>query len=166
MASEAMLQELSRILREQVGLHEALKGHLEEESAQDGRLNGAALLRAQQLKYQTARQIQELETRRMALVRELAKAWGRPPEELTLKRIVPRASPETGAELLASHAALTALMETIRELAGGTSANAQARLLAVDATLAVIHEAVKVHPTYSGAGKLRAQPVTFTHTAV
>jgi hypothetical protein len=35
----------------------------------------------------------------------------------------------------------------------------------VDATLSVIHEAVKVHSTYSGSGKLQAPPVTLKHTS-
>jgi len=166
MASEAMLQDLSQLLRGAVALHQSLKERLEEEAEQEGRLNGPAVLRLQQLKYNTARQIQDLEGRRMALVKELAKAWGEDSGDLTLKRIAAKSPPHVAADLGASHEALLALVAEIQELASGTSANAQARLLAVDATLAVIHEAVKVHPTYSGAGKLRTQPVTFTHTAV
>jgi hypothetical protein len=56
-------------------------------------------------------------------------------------------------------------VEEIRRLAKETGANAAARLKAIDATLAVIGEAVKMHPTYSEAGRLQKRTPTFKHTS-
>ncbi|NIW85405.1 MAG: hypothetical protein GWN09_02175, partial [Gammaproteobacteria bacterium] len=56
-------------------------------------------------------------------------------------------------------------VEEIRTLARETGRNAQARLKAIDATLAVIGEAAKVHPTYSEAGRLTKRTPTFKQTS-
>lgn len=163
--TETKLDALKRLLQGEVALHQALKEELHQESLQDGKLDGATLLRLQQRKYHTARQIQDLESHRIALVKELAREWHEPAEELTLRRISARAGGEIGQELQATHGALVDLVHEIRDLARVTGGNAGARLKAVDATLAVIHEAVKVHATYSEAGKLQSKPVTFKYTS-
>jgi flagellar biosynthesis/type III secretory pathway chaperone len=163
--TETKLEALKRLLQDEISLHQALKDVLDEESRQDGKLDSAALLRIQQRKYHTARQIQDLESQRIALVKELARAWGEPAEALTLRRIGARVGGAAGGELLALHADLLSLVDGIRALARETGANAAARLKALDATLAVIHEAVHVHATYSGAGKLQSKPVTFKYTS-
>jgi hypothetical protein len=163
--TETKLEALRRLLREEVALHQTLKEELHQESLQDGKLDGATLLRMQQRKYHTARQIQDLESHRIALVKDLAKDWQEPAEALTLRRIATRVGGETGQELQASHARLQELVQEIRDLARVTGGNAGARLKAVDATLAVIHDAVKVHATYSEAGKLQSKPVTFKYTS-
>lgn len=165
-ATETKLEALMRLLRDETALHQALRDTLHEEARNDGKLDSASLLRLQQRKYHTARQIQDLESQRIALVKELAREWHEPAETLTLRRIGARVGGAEGEALLALHAGLAALVEEIRALARETGANAAARLKAVDATLAVIHEAVNIHATYSGAGKLQSKPVTFTHTSV
>jgi len=162
---EAKLDALKRLLEEEVALHESLKEELRAESLQDGKLDGASLLRLQQRKYHTARQIQDLEGHRLALVKELAKAWHQPAEALTLRRIAEQAPAAIGEDLTAAHGALQSLVEEIRTLARVTGGNAAARLKAVDSTLAVIHDAVNVHATYSEAGKLQSKPVTFKYTS-
>ncbi len=163
--TETKLDALKRLLLEEVSLHRSLKEELRQESLQDGQLDGATLLRLQQRKYHTARQIQDLEGHRIAVVKELAREWHEPAEELTLRRISARAGGEAGEELLATHSALLDLVQEIRDLARVTGGNAGARLKAVDATLAVIHDAVKVHATYSDSGKLQSKPVTFKYTS-
>jgi flagellar biosynthesis/type III secretory pathway chaperone len=162
---EEKLKELSALLRDEVSLHEALKTDLDLEARQDGRLHGSELLRLQQRKHGLVRRIQELEQERIALVAALARAWNEPAEALTLRRIIPRSPAPLGGELQDSYASLMALVAAIRELARTTAGNAQARLKAVDATLGVIHEAVKVHATYSESGKLQAPTVTLKYTS-
>lgn len=162
---EDKLKELSALLREEVSLHEALKADLDQEVAQDGKLNGGDLLRLQQHKHALVRRINELEQDRMAVVKALSRAWNEPPESLTLRRIIPRAPDGIGEELKDSYTSLMSLVNAIRTLAKTSSGNAQSRLKAVDATLNVIHEAVKVHSTYSGSGKLQSPPVTLKHTS-
>ena len=162
---DAKLDALKRLLQDEVSLHQALRDELHGESEHDGKIDSASLLRLQQRKYHIARQVQDLESQRMALVKELAKAWQAPAEELTLRRISAQVGGDAGAELLAAHGTLVSLVEEIRELARVTGSNAAARLKAVDATLAVIHDAVNVHATYSEAGKLQTKPVTFKYTS-
>jgi len=96
----------------------------------------------------------------------LARAWQQPPEALTLRRIIPRSPDGVGEELKDSYSRLMGLVNAIRSLARTSAGNAQSRLKAVDATLSVIHEAVKVHSTYSGKGKLQSPPVTLKYTSV
>jgi len=107
-----------------------------------------------------------LEQDRMAVVKALARGWNEPPESLTLRRIIPRSPGELGQQLQGSYDSLMSLVNAIRDLAKTASGNAQARLKAVDATLSIIHEAVKVHSTYSGTGKLQSPPVTLKYTSV
>lgn len=162
---EAKLDALKRLLQDEVSLHQALKAELHQESLQDGTIDSASLLRLQQRKYHFARQIQDIESQRTALVKELAKGWHEPAEELTLRRIAANVGGASGEELLVAHGALVGLVHEIRELARVTAGNATARLKAVDATLAVIYDAVNVHTTYSEAGKLQNKPVTFKYTS-
>ena len=56
-------------------------------------------------------------------------------------------------------------MTRIRELADITSQNAQSRLKAIDATLDVIKEALKMHTTYSEKGRLHQQTPTLKSTS-
>src|SRR5262249_22479415 len=100
---ESKLDALKRLLQDEVSLHEALKEELHQESLHDGAIDSANLLRLQQRKYHLARQIQDLESQRIALVKELAKAWQEPAEELTLRRISAHVGGEAGDDLLASH---------------------------------------------------------------
>ncbi len=162
---EAKLKDLNQLLMEEIEIHEALKIELQQEAARDGELNGADLLKLQQGKIRKMREIQGLELKRMQLVDELAAAWNEDPAELTLRRIVPRASAEIGERLAACHEQLVALVESIRELARETAGNAQARLKAIDATLAVINEAIKMHPTYSEEGRLQKVTPSFKETS-
>jgi flagellar biosynthesis/type III secretory pathway chaperone len=162
---EDKLKELSALLREEVCLHEALKADLDREVGQDGKLNGGELLRLQGHKHTLVRRINELEQDRMAVVKALARAWNEPPEALTLRRIIPRSPDAIGEELKGSYSSLMGLVNAIRTLSKTSSGNAQSRLKAVDATLNLIHEAVKVHSTYSGSGKLQSPPVTLKHTS-
>ncbi len=159
------LTHLNDLLREQIALHQALERELLTEAEQDGRLDGATLLTLQRNKQKHLREIHALEQQRLALVDELAAAWGEAPAELTLRRIVPRA-PEPLAETLAQcHRQLLELVNRIRELAEVTAGNAQARLKAIDATLSIISEAVKMHPTYSEEGRLHKKTPTFKETS-
>jgi flagellar biosynthesis/type III secretory pathway chaperone len=162
---EDKLKELSALLREEVSLHEALKAELDLEVSQDGKPNGGELLRLQQRKHALVRRVNELEQDRVSVVKALARAWNQPPEALTLRRIIPRSPAAIGEELKDSHARLMELVDAIRTLAKTSAGNAQSRLKAVDATLSVIHEAAKVHSTYSGSGKLQAPPVTLKYTS-
>ena len=94
--TETKLDALKRLLREEVALHQTLKEELHQESVQDGKVDGATLLRMQQRKYHTARQIQDLENNRIALVKELAKEWQEPADALTLRRISTRTGGKEG----------------------------------------------------------------------
>lgn len=162
---EAQLNKLKDFLAEEIAIHDALKGDLRHEAEQDGKMNGAELLRLQRQKNQQVGKLRELELLRIKLVRELAGAWGEDPDGLTLKRIIPRASPPLAGELLKCHGQLMELVSDIQELSRETSANAQARLRAVEATLAVINEAVQMHPTYSEEGRLQKVTPTFKQTS-
>lgn len=162
---EAKLTSLKEILIEEIGIHEALKTDLQNESDQDGKLDGAALIGLQQEKNRKAREIQALETRRMQLVEEIAAAWDQPPADLTLRKIIPRAPSPLGGQLEECYRRLVATVEDIRRLAHETALNAQARLKAVDATLAVIGEVAKLHPTYSEEGRLQKMTPTFKETS-
>lgn len=162
---EDKLKALSTLLREEVALHEALKADLDQEVEQDGKMDGSELLRLQQHKNALVRRINEVEQDRMAIVKALARGWNEPPEALTLRRIIPRAPDALGEELKGSYTSLMNLVSSIRDLAKTTGGNAAARLKAVDATLSIIHEAVKVHSTYSGQGKLQSPPVSLKYTS-
>ncbi len=144
---EEKLNQLDALLLQEVALHESLCAELEKEAAGDGQLDGAALLRLQRNKNQTVREIQELEAERLVLVEAIAAAWSEDAAELTLRRIVPRAPVTIGENLSRRHGRLMELVTQIRELAALTGGNAQARLKAIEATLAIINEAVKMHPT-------------------
>jgi flagellar biosynthesis/type III secretory pathway chaperone len=159
------LKALSALLRDEVGLHEALKADLDHEARLDGKLDGGEVLRLQQHKQGLVRRIQELEQDRIGLVNALARGWSEPAEALTLRRIIPLAPEPLSQELKDSYASLMTLVGAIRELARTTAGNAAARLKAVEATLNVIHETAKVHATYSGSGKLQAPPVTLKYTS-
>jgi len=159
-----LLSELQAILHQQIELHGALGDELEQEAARDGELDSNALIGLQIRKNRAARGLRELERRRLALVRTLAAEWAEPAEALTLRRIIPRAG-ELGPTLQACHAQLVERVERVRHLARVTSGNAQARLKAVDATLAVIGEAIRLHPTYSDAGRLHKVTPTLKVTS-
>jgi FlgN protein len=159
------LTDLIALLQEEVSLHSALKADLDQEVAQDGKLSSGDMLRLQQHKHAIVRRIQELEHDRMALVKTLAKDWSEPAEALTLRRIIPRAPESIGLALKESYSTLMGLINGIRLLAKTAAGNAQARLKAVDATLSVIHETVKVHSTYSESGKLQSPSVTLKYTS-
>ena len=163
---EARLTNLKDLLVEEIEIHEALKNELQQEAALDGEMNGAALLKVQQGKIRKVREIQTLEIQRMQVVDELASAWNVAPGELTLRKIIPRAPAELGERLGECHARLVTLVDEIRQLARKTAANAQSRLKAIDATLAVINEAIKMHPTYSEEGRLQKVTPTFKQTSV
>lgn len=162
---DKLLDELKALLEDEVALHEGLRADLAFEAEHDGELSSADFLNLQQCKYYRVNQIEGLEERRLEQVRELAGHWQVDPRKLTLREIIAR-SPETlGEAFQGHHDALCALVEEIRRLARETGANAQARLKAIDATLAVIGEAVKMHPTYSEAGRLQKRTPTFKHTS-
>lgn len=146
---QELLSELKTILDDEISLHEGLKNDLAFELEQDGELTGAEYVKLQQRKYYRIHQIETLESRRIGQVAELAKAWEQTPKKLTLREIIARSPGKVGSELQGCHDALAALVQEIRELARETGGVAQARLKAIDATLAVIGEAVKMHPTYS-----------------
>ena len=55
--------------------------------------------------------------------------------------------------------------ERARELAAVTSGNAQARLRAIDATLAVVRDALKIYSTYSEEGHLQKRTPTLKSTS-
>ena len=162
---ERHLTELKTLLFEEIALHEALRDDLAFELAQDGNLNGAEFLKLQQRKYIRAQQIEEMEARRIGQVRSMAEAWQTEPRQLTLRAIIARCSPPLAGEFEACHGKLQTLVNEIRPLARETAANAQARLKAIDATLAVIGEAARMHPTYSEEGRLQQRPPTFKHTS-
>jgi hypothetical protein len=162
---EKLLNELKALLGEEVALHEGLKADLAFESEQDGKLSSSDYLRLQQRKYYWINQIEGIEARRIDQVRKLAESWTLEARKLTLREIIARAPEPLGAEFQGYHEALTTLVEAIRGLARETGANASARLKAIDATLAVIGEAVKMHPTYSEAGRLQKRTPTFKHTS-
>ena len=162
---EKLLNDLKALLGEEVALHEGLKADLTVESVQDGQLAAGDFLRLQQRKYYWINQIEAIEARRLEQVRELAGQWALDPRKLTLRAIIARVGDPLDAEFQGYHAALTHLVEEVRHLARETGANAQARLKAIDATLAVIGEAVKMHPTYSEAGRLQKRTPTFKHTS-
>lgn len=162
---EKLLNDLKALLGEEVALHEGLKADLAFESEQDGKLSSEDYLRLQQRKYYWINQIEGIELRRIEQVRKLAESWTLDARKLTLREIVARSPDPLAAEFQGCHEALTALVQSIRELARETGANASARLKAIDATLAVIGEAVKMHPTYSEAGRLQKRTPTFKHTS-
>jgi FlgN protein len=162
---EKLLTDLKALLGEEVALHEGLQADLAFESEQDGKLPAADFLRLQQRKYYWINRIEGIEQQRMDQVRRLAEHWQLDARKLTLREIIARAPEDLSGEFQGQHSALTALVEEIRRLARATGANAQARLKAIDATLAVIGEAAKMHPTYSEAGRLQKRTPTFKHTS-
>lgn len=159
------LTQLKALLNEQIALHEGLQSALQTEAARDGTLDGADLLKLQQTKYGSAHEIQQLEARRLGLVQQIAQAWGEEPADLTLRRIAARAGAPQGEELEHCHQRLLALVSDIRSLARQTGANSQARLKAIDATLAVVNTAVRMHPTYLEGGRLQKMTPTFKQTS-
>jgi FlgN protein len=162
---DKLLNDLKALLGEEVALHEGLKADLALESEQDGQLSAGDYLRLQQRKYYWINQIEGIEARRIEQVRNLAESWALDARKLTLREIVARTEEPVSVEFQGYHQALTGLVNEIRKLARETGANASARLKAIDATLAVIGEAVKMHPTYSEAGRLQKRTPTFKHTS-
>lgn len=162
---DAKLTELKALLNRQIALHEGLQEALQQEAARDGTLDSAALVALQQTKHQVVHDIQQLEAQRLGLVAEIAKLWGEKPADLTLRRIAGRAPAPLGPELGECHARLLALVADIRSTARQTGANSRARLKAIDATLAIIGEAARLHPTYSGEGRLQKLTPTFKQTS-
>lgn len=159
------LQQLDALLREEVALHEVLRDDLAREVAQDGDMGSAELMDIQQRKYHVAHQIELLERRRLEQVRALAQEWETASGDLSLREIVERTDAPQSESFQGYHEALTALVEEIRALAKASGGNAQARLKAVEATLAVVGEAVRLHPTYSQAGRIRQRPPSFKQTS-
>lgn len=159
------LTRLQEILAEERRLHAALRDELAREAALDGRMSSAELVEIQRRKQQWVAAIKEQEVLRMRVVDELAHAWNESDEALTLRRIAEWVDEAHAQTFRDAHQALVELMEEIRELARKTAANAQARLKAIDATLSVINDAVKMHPTYSGQGRLEKRTPTLKHTS-
>jgi len=159
------LHELLGILQREISLHRALATELENEAALDGKLNGAGLLRIQSRKNQCVRGIKELETQRIALASGVSKALGGTFAPMTLREIAARAGEDLRPALLRCHQELMILIQHIRELAQVTSQNAQARLKAINATLLVVREALKMHPIYSEEGRLHKQTPTLKSTS-
>lgn len=162
---ETKLTQLKELLIEEIKIHQALKSDLQSEAEQDGKLDGAALIHLQREKNHKAREIQAMEGQRIQLVEDIAADWGLPPKELTLRRIIPRTPQPLDEQLATCHRQLVALVEEIRTLARETSRNAQARLKAIDATLAVVGEAARLHSTYSEEGRLQKVLPTFKETS-
>ncbi len=162
---EEKLNRLRDLLEQEIALHEALKKELQHEAERDGQMDGLSLLQVQQTKHRKAREIQHAEQQRIALVGELAALWSEEIESLTLNRIIELSPAEMGPLLRECHGRLMGLVEDIRKLAKITAANAQARLKAIDATLAAITEAVNMHPTYSEGGRLHTVTPTFKQTS-
>lgn len=162
---EAIYHQLHVLLRAEIELHEELSAELEREAAQDGALDSAALIRLQALKQDKVRQIQALESDRIHLVCGLAEAWGEPKQDITLRAIIARAPARWATPFQECFERLQALVRRIRESARLTAGNAQARLKAIEATLAVIHEAIKAHSTYSEEGRLQQRTPTLKHTS-
>ena len=162
---EIKLTRLKELLIEAIEIHEALKSDLQSEAEQDGKLDGAALIHLQREKNRKAREIRVIENQRIQLVEEIAADWNLPPKDLTLRRIIPRTPQPLDEQLAACHRQLVALVEEIRALARVTSRNAQARLRAIDATLAVVGDAVRLHSTYSEEGRLQTVTPTFKQTS-
>ena len=161
------LTELVTLLDEQIRLHASLRTDLEREAAEDGEMDSSALIAVQQRKYHALEEIVRLEEQRMDLVRALATDWGEPVETLRLKAIAARVPEPLDAELRRCHETLMEQIMAIRELANRTAQNAAARLKAVDATLAVIQDAVhNTHTTYSDAGRMKRRAPSFKYTAV
>lgn len=163
---KTLLNDLKALLADEVALHEGLKADLALESEQDGKLSAGDFLRLQQRKYYWINRIEGIEAQRMDQVRKLAEAWDTDPRKLTLRAIIARSPAPLGTEFQGYHGALTALVEEIRALARETGANAAARQKAVDATLAVIGEAARIHTTYSEAGRMKKRTPTFKQTSV
>ncbi len=161
---ENLLTALTSLLSEEIALHEGLKSDLALEAEQDGKLTAGEFLKLQQRKYHWAHQIGELEARRIDQVDALAQCWSEDPRQLTLRSIIARATSPHDEALQGCYKALRALVDEVRHLAGETGANAQARLKAIDATLAIIGEAARIHPTYSDAGRLLQRKPTFKDT--
>jgi hypothetical protein len=159
------LTELRTLLSEEIALHEGLRDDLAFELAQDGNLSGAEFLKLQQRKYIRAQQIEEMEARRIGQVGQLAETWQMETRQLTLRAIIARCSQPLAGEFETCHQTLQTLVDEIRALTRVTAANAQARLKAIDATLAVVGEAARMHPTYSEEGRLQQRPPTFKHTS-
>jgi len=162
---EPVLNDLLDVLRQEIRQHEALAAELDLEAELDGTLNGSDLLQVQARKNACVRAIRDLEQRRQEIVGTLAAAWDEPAALITLRRIAGRAPEALGETLLRCHAELMRLVQRIRELAATTSQNAQARLKAIDATLAVIKEALKIHSTYSEGGRLQKRTPTLKSTS-
>ena len=159
------LNALLEILQQEIHQHQALESELDNEAALDGTLNGGDLLRLQAKKNACVRAIRDLEARRIQAVARIAAAWGEPAEGLTLRKIIARLPEERGATLARCHAELMRLVTRIRALAQVTGGNAQARLKAIDATLGVIKEALKMHPIYSEEGRLQKRTPTLKSTS-
>ena len=154
------------LLQEHIRHHTRLKEILQLELEQDGRMTGGEILRLQREKYVLAQTIIDGERLRMSLLNKLALGWGLPGGEMTVSQLLPHLSDSDGQILLAAKQHLLDLVEELRDMAQRTAANALARKKAVDATLAVVNEAVKSHTTYSGEGRLHARVPSFKHTAV
>ena len=162
---QKLLKELKTTLEQEIDLHLGLKADLAYEAEQDGELSGGDYLRLQQRKYIWAGQIEEIETRRVAQVNELAEKWEADEKKMSLREIIDRVADPFKESFRDSRETLIALVEEIRNLARKTGANAQARLKAIDATLSVIGEAARQHPTYSEEGRIQQRPPTFKSTS-
>ncbi|MCH8843680.1 MAG: flagellar export chaperone FlgN [SAR324 cluster bacterium] len=159
------LDDLIGILREEIALHSALLLELAAEAERDGKLNGNELLGFQARKSKVVHAIREQESNRIRIVEDLGRHWQLEGQDLTLKQIIAHAPTEAGNALEDCHSELKRLVGRIRELAAITSANAQARLRAIDATLAVVRDALKIYSTYSEEGHLHQRTPTLKSTS-
>lgn len=162
---DELLNKLRDLLRDEITLHESLRQLLARESEEDGEMTSTVLVGVQAKKLECLEQIQHLESLRLSLVQSLADEWGERAEDLTLRKIAAKADSELAEDFLDCHAELRGIVTNIRHFANITAANAHARLIAVEATLAIIHEAIRQHPTYSDAGRLKNKTPAFKVTS-
>ncbi|MDH4120846.1 MAG: flagellar protein FlgN [Deltaproteobacteria bacterium] len=163
---DVLFDNLLDLLARETDRHTRLYALLNRESEEDGRMPGRDLLTVQLEKEKYVAAIRALEQERIVVVKELARTWNTPWEELTLRAIAAKAPESMAQALLNAHRELVALVEKIHDLATHTSRNAKARLKAVNATLDMVREALDGHSTYSDKGKIHKPQASMKHIEV
>ena len=160
------MEELLDILRQEVELHEQLFSMLMKEYEGFGLLRGSELLKLQGEKSKCVRASARLEKLRIHIVKKIANSWNISANDLTLSKIIDRASEEYSTSLQQCFDQLKSLIKKIHKIADKNSLQASGRLKSVESSIQFMSQLQNGPPTYSDAGKIQTATNSISRTEV
>ena len=160
------MEELLDILRQEVELHEQLFSMLMKEYEGFGLLRGSELLKLQGEKSKCVRASARLEKLRIHIVKKIANSWNISANDLTLSKIIDRASEEYSTSLQQCFDQLKSLISKIHKIADKNSLQASGRLKSVESSIQFMSQLQNGPPTYSDAGKIQTATNSISRTEV